>query len=104
MKKCENGDNECAGACRDDNPCGAQEPTRLNTSTIDSMSPTATSDDLEGARTDAEGNVLFTGMAGEESSGSSDLKYALVRGFKQFRSCGAFVAWGSIFAAFTFLL
>ena len=69
------------------------------------MSPTATSDEREGASTDAEGNVLFTGMAGEEISGSpSGSRNAFVRGVKHYWGYGAVVAWGSIFAAFAFLL
>ena len=68
------------------------------------MSPTATGDDLEGASTDAEGNILYTGMAGEENSGSSRSKDAFLTVIKQYRGYGIIVTWGSIFAAFAFLL
>ena len=104
VKNCESGDNKCASDCRDNNPCGAQEPTRLNTSTITSMLPTATDDDLEGMSTDADGNILFDGTADEESKGSSGFTGIIATGHEQIRGYGLVITFGSIFAVFAFLL
>ena len=65
------------------------------------MLPTATDEDLEGVNTDADGNVLFDGTAGEDSSGSSSI---FVMGQEQIRGYGMVMIFGSIFAAFAFLL
>ncbi|RKF71553.1 hypothetical protein GcC1_097005 [Golovinomyces cichoracearum] len=57
------GDTLCQGACREDHPCGAQNPTRVNaTSTSVSASHTETS----------TSGVAYSGLAGSSGSGSSD--------------------------------
>jgi len=76
------GDSSCQSACRDDNPCGAQNPTRVNTSTISTMSATATSGGS--AAGTASGGAVFTGFGGGSaattaagsSSGSGSKKSA----------------------------
>ena len=41
VENCAQGNSTCQSACRTDNPCGAQNPTRLNTTTVSTMSATA---------------------------------------------------------------
>jgi len=56
-------DNTCAAACVQDHPCGALNPTRVNTSTITTMPATST---LAGsaASTASDGSVVYTGFGG----------------------------------------
>jgi hypothetical protein len=51
-------DNNCASSCTQGHPCGALNPTRVNTSTITTMPATST----------ASANQVFTGLAGGSSS------------------------------------
>src|SRR5271163_1563967 len=56
-----NGDSTCQGACRDNNPCGAQNPTRVNvTSTSSAMSSTT----LPAGASSGTAGVVFTGLGG----------------------------------------
>jgi hypothetical protein len=79
-----NGDNACSSSCRQDHPCGAQDPIKPNSSTISStMSSSASRTASEaGATTDSSGGTIYSGFGGsasatgdsssaEESSGSS---------------------------------
>ncbi|KAI1463985.1 uncharacterized protein F4812DRAFT_218457 [Daldinia caldariorum] len=51
-------DNTCASSCREDHPCGAQNPTRSNTSSTAVPSATATETDSDNP------NAIYTGLAG----------------------------------------
>lgn len=42
VNKCANGDSGCQSACRQDNPCGAQNPKRMNVTTTASAAATST--------------------------------------------------------------
>lgn len=46
MLKC-NGDSTCQAACRTDNPCGAQDPKRVNVTTTSASASTATASPTE---------------------------------------------------------
>ncbi|KAI0837481.1 hypothetical protein F5Y06DRAFT_270527 [Hypoxylon sp. FL0890] len=59
-------DNTCAAACRDDHPCGALNPTRVN-STSSTSSPTATSSGAQAS----DSNAIYTGLAGSDSNSDS---------------------------------
>ncbi|KIW65219.1 hypothetical protein PV04_07497 [Phialophora macrospora] len=56
-------DNTCAAACVQDHPCGALNPTRVNTSTITTMPATSTTDGAA-ASTASDGSVVYTGFGG----------------------------------------
>ncbi|KAF2088347.1 hypothetical protein K490DRAFT_602, partial [Saccharata proteae CBS 121410] len=58
VANCSQGDNLCASACRTDNPCGAQSPVRVNTSTITTMSSTTSGGSA------ATGSAVYTGFGG----------------------------------------
>ncbi|KAK4116727.1 hypothetical protein N656DRAFT_775065 [Canariomyces notabilis] len=57
-------DNLCAADCREDHPCGAQNPTRVNTTSTSAASSTA-------APTSSSSNSVFDGFAGDSGSSSS---------------------------------
>ncbi|ROT34978.1 hypothetical protein SODALDRAFT_329186 [Sodiomyces alkalinus F11] len=60
-------DNACAAACREENPCGAQDPERVNVTSSSSASseptPSSTADANDG---------IFTGLAGSENNDDND--------------------------------
>lgn len=78
VNQCTQGDTSCQSACRTAHPCGAQNPTRVNSSTISSMASTTSSGSSatgsSGASTTASGSNTFTGFggAGATSTGTSD--------------------------------
>ncbi|KAI6088098.1 hypothetical protein F4821DRAFT_234548 [Hypoxylon rubiginosum] len=60
-------DNTCSGACREDHPCGALNPTRVNVTSSTSM-PSATSSGAQAT----DSNAIYTGLAGSsDDSGDS---------------------------------
>ena len=68
-----NGDNACSSSCRQDHPCGAQDPIRPNSSTISStMSSSAsrTASDSE-ATTDSSGGTIYSGFGGASATDDS---------------------------------
>jgi hypothetical protein len=108
-------------ACTQNDPCGAQNPTRVNTSTITTMSST-TSTAGNAVSTGADGSAVYSGFGGAAatttggggggggssgatatgSSSSSDAARNFVLNFGQLYGLGV-VATG-IFAGFAFLL
>ncbi|KAE8151080.1 hypothetical protein BDV25DRAFT_153327 [Aspergillus avenaceus] len=64
-----NGDSSCQASCRDDHPCGAQDPKRVNTTTA-----TATK---TASQTTTGGLAPFTGVADKNgvAKPSADLNY-----------------------------
>ncbi|ETI26257.1 hypothetical protein G647_03034 [Cladophialophora carrionii CBS 160.54] len=64
-------DNTCAAACVQDHPCGALNPTRVNTSTITTMPATSTTDGAA-ASTASDGSVVYTGFGGGAAATTSD--------------------------------
>ncbi|KAL8949213.1 MAG: hypothetical protein Q9222_004663 [Ikaeria aurantiellina] len=103
VDNCPKGDSACQSTCRTAHPCGAQNPTRVNTSTISStMSATATggsaaTDDASAAYT-GFGAATTTGSGGGDSSDAG----SLVVGFG--RSSGLAVVFVGISAGFIFSL
>ncbi|KAI1396645.1 hypothetical protein F4819DRAFT_491311 [Hypoxylon fuscum] len=64
-------DNTCSSSCREDHPCGASNPTRVNVTSSSSI-PSATS---SGASATDSNGAIYTGLAGsgdgDDSSSSS---------------------------------
>ena len=87
-------DNLCSSACRQDNPCGAQNPQRVNVTTTTSTSASATA-----APTDR----VVNGMADEDEGGDGTGRNAA--GMLRFGdSYGLAVVAGGLFAGFAMLL
>lgn len=92
------GNTPCQSACRQDHPCGAQNPTRVNTTTTATMASTTA--DVTGT-----GAAVFTGLAGATTTPSSSTKKnagnaALDMG----RAYGLAVVGAGIFAGFALVL
>jgi hypothetical protein len=111
-------DNTCAAACVQQHPCGAQNPTRVNTSTISTMSSTSSA---ANAASTVSGSAVYTGFGGSggaaatttgssggasstsgSNSSSSDAARNIVLNFGQLYGLGVVAT--SIFAGFAFLL
>ncbi|KAL8714780.1 MAG: hypothetical protein Q9220_001293 [cf. Caloplaca sp. 1 TL-2023] len=104
VDNCPKGDSACQSTCRTAHPCGAQNPTRVNTSTISStMAATATGGS---AATDGA-STAYTGFGaasttGSSSKGDSSDAGSFVVGFG--RSYGLAAVFIGISAGFTFFL
>lgn len=103
------GAQSCESACRSNNPCGAQNPTRINTTSTSSMASTTT---LPAGASSGTAGVVYTGLGGGavatatgSSGSSSDSKksgsqMALDLG----RSYGLAVVFTGIFAGFALVM
>ncbi|RMZ76120.1 hypothetical protein DV738_g5090, partial [Chaetothyriales sp. CBS 135597] len=85
VANCGTGNNACASSCREDNPCGAQSPTRVTT-TKTTASATATSGDSVSA------------TSGDTSSAATRLFLTAGEVY------GLTVVLGGVFAGFAFML
>ncbi|KXH43876.1 hypothetical protein CSAL01_01792 [Colletotrichum salicis] len=97
VKACGLGANNCASNCRQDNPCGAQNPTRQNsTSTAGTATASATASETSGA--------IYTGLgdSGSSSSGSSSGSGAAA--LEMGRSAGLAILVGSLIGGAALLL
>lgn len=99
VERCQ-GSAACQSACREDHPCGAKNPTRVNTSTVSTMSATATA-----TTSSAAGDVIYTGFAGStpttvSGAGTSAARVAVELG----RGYGLAVVAAGVFAGFAVLL
>lgn len=111
VNRCPRGDSACQSQCRTASPCGAQNPTRVNTSTISSTMSATSTGGGGAAATDA--SAIYTGFGAASttgsdsgsdsgSGGSSSNAQALAIGFG--RSWGLAVVFVGISAGFTFML
>ncbi|GAB1740906.1 hypothetical protein NU219Hw_g5980t1 [Hortaea werneckii] len=73
VANCAQADNACASSCRDDHPCGALNPTRVNTSTVSStMSETSGgSGNGAGTATTTGGDTVYTGFGGDSAAAAT---------------------------------
>ncbi|KAK7726033.1 hypothetical protein SLS57_003623 [Botryosphaeria dothidea] len=67
VNNCASGNNQCASDCRTKNPCGAQNPTRVNTTTTSS----ATTASATSSSTGSNFNSFGDGDSGDSSSSKS---------------------------------
>lgn len=99
-------DNTCAAACVQGHPCGATDPTRVNTSTITTMPATATTNGA--AASTASDGVIYTGFGGAAAAattaagGSGSAASRIIVNVGQVYGLGLLAT--GIFAAFSFLL
>ncbi|RMY52274.1 hypothetical protein D0865_05885 [Hortaea werneckii] len=71
VANCAQADNACASSCRDDHPCGALNPTRVNSSTVSStMSKTSAGSGAADATTSG-GDTVYTGFGGDSAAAAS---------------------------------
>lgn len=106
VNKCEQTDTSCQSACRSDNPCGAQNPTRVNTSTISTMAATTTSAGGKASTTGASASDTFTGFGGTSTASSKSVApariQALALGFGG--EYGLLIVLGGMMGGFMFML
>jgi len=70
VNNCGQGNNACAASCQQDHPCGAQNPTRVNTTSTASGTASATGGESGSAET---ATAVYSGFGSAASStGSSD--------------------------------
>ncbi|KAI9828659.1 MAG: hypothetical protein M1832_001762 [Thelocarpon impressellum] len=102
VNNCPSSDSACQSACREKRPCGAQEPKRVNTSTISTMTATA----KPGEATTSKGQV-FTGLGGAAATGTAGTGSKVNAGTVAIdlgRGYGLAAVMGGIFAGFALLL
>ncbi|KAK4952495.1 hypothetical protein LTR10_009301 [Elasticomyces elasticus] len=69
-----NGDSTCQSACRQQHPCGAQNPTKANTSTLTMSTSTSAAASGSGSAGSAGASTtdgVFSGFAGASSTGDA---------------------------------
>lgn len=99
--------NTCESACREDHPCGAQDPSPPNASLLTTTlsSVTATGVVNAAASTNAAGTV-YNGLAGAAATpgSSSDNKSGAQSAIDLGRSYGLATLFVGIFAGFAFVM
>ncbi|RMY66800.1 hypothetical protein D0862_15154 [Hortaea werneckii] len=71
VANCAQADNACASSCRADHPCGALNPTRVNTSSV-SSTMSKTSGGSGGAdATTTGGDTVYTGFGGDSAAAAT---------------------------------
>lgn len=107
-------DNLCASNCRANHPCGAQNPTRVNLSTVSTtMSKTASSSG-NAASTNTAGQTVYntgfgaaassTGSSSAASTSSSTTKSSGALALEVGQAYGLFVVAAGMFGGFAFML
>jgi len=101
-----NGDSTCQGACRDDHPCGAQNPTRVNVTTTSSAMSSTT---LPAGASSGTAGVVYTGLGGavatQTSSSSSSTKKSNAQAALDLgRSYGLIAVFTGLFAGFALVM
>ncbi|TEY49824.1 hypothetical protein BOTCAL_0283g00100 [Botryotinia calthae] len=88
--------NICQAACRDDNPCGAQNPTRINTTSSTTQSSTGT------AGASSTNAVAYTGLGGSSSTSTPKSGAQMTMDFG--KSYGLAVVFTGLFAGFALVM
>jgi len=91
VKNCGRDDHTCQNACREDNPCGAQNPKPPNSSATASAPRSSST-----SNTDDDEDGVFEGLAGDKTPSRAA---ALEMG----RTYGLAVVLGGLFASFAML-
>ncbi|PMD20951.1 hypothetical protein NA56DRAFT_626829 [Hyaloscypha hepaticicola] len=99
-----NGDTSCQSACRDDHPCGAQNPTRVNTTSSSTMASTT----LPAGATSGTAGVVYTGLGGGSvattAAASSNNKNGAQAALDLGRNYGLAVIFSGLFAGFALVM
>jgi len=101
------GDSSCQSACIQDHPCGAQNPTRVNTSTISTATATNTAGGGASAVSTASGGgTVYSGFGGATATSTvngGSTSGAATTLLTLGHSYGVFVVAAGIFAGFSLL-
>ncbi|EPE10419.1 hypothetical protein F503_05514 [Ophiostoma piceae UAMH 11346] len=85
-------DNSCSSDCRQKHPCGAQNPSRANTTTASASGASAT-----GSSTATASDTIYTGLGGNSGSSGSSSKSA---GVGRYSGLGLGLTLGGLAAGF----
>lgn len=98
VKDCGAWDNECSNSCREDHPCGAQDPKKSNATTSSVSKPSATPS--------SDPNQVFDGLSGETdgASSSNNNKGSGAAALHFGQAYGLVVVLTSLFAGFAIML
>lgn len=110
VRACPSNDAACQTACRTNNPCGAQDPTRVNTTTTSTTVATATA--TSGANDDGDSSedstAVFTGFGSSPTSsaeaGSDNSNNAQVLAIGFGHTYGLVIVLTAVCGCFTFML
>lgn len=95
----------CVTACRTSHPCGAQDPVRVNTSTISTMAATSSATGSSAAATSG-GSAVYTGFGSSSTSSSkadnSNKAQTIAIGIG--RTYGLVLVLAGVFGGFTLML
>ncbi|KAH7375254.1 hypothetical protein B0T11DRAFT_7516 [Plectosphaerella cucumerina] len=94
--------NQCSSDCRENNPCGAQDPQRVNATSSTSAGPEATA----ATTTTSSNGGIFTGLngAGPEDEDDSTDSPSAAAVLESNRALGAALLIGGFLGGFAFLL
>lgn len=95
-----NGNNNCASSCRQDHPCGAQDPKKYN---ITTTAASATGAEATASTTDAADTVYTSVDGNSDSSSSSSDKSGSATALEAGRKWGLAVVMGGMFVGFALL-
>jgi len=105
VTNCGLANNACSAACRDDNPCGAQNPTRVNTSTISTSTGTsATGTGTAGSATTTGYSAFGGAGGGSTATSTSTAKTGTAIALSLGHTYGLAVIAGGMFAGFALML
>jgi len=101
------GINTCQSACREDHPCGAQDPSPPNsTASVTTASTTPSPTAADGSASTNAGGTVFNGLGGAAATdaASSSKKNGAQAALDMGRSYGLAVVFTSIFAGFALIM
>ncbi|KAH6669422.1 hypothetical protein B0J14DRAFT_119058 [Halenospora varia] len=99
-----NGNTACQSACRDDHPCGAQNPTRVNSTSSSSVMASTT---LAAGASSGTAGVVYTGLGGAAATttaAASGNKSGAQAALDMGRSYGLAVIFAGLFAGFALIM
>ncbi|KAK6583382.1 hypothetical protein PZA11_004458 [Diplocarpon coronariae] len=99
-----NGNSQCQSACRDDHPCGAQNPTRVNLSTVTTSSTKSPAGATNGVVYNGLGDAGATTASSSSDAKETGTKSGSEMALNAGRSYGLAVVFAGIFAGFALVL
>ena len=108
VRACPSNDAACQTDCRTRNPCGAQDPKRVNISTTSTGAPSTATATGDATDSTAEATEVYTGFGSdstataESGNGNANDAQALVIGFGH--TYGLFIVLTIVCGCFTFMV
>ena len=98
--------NTCQAACREDNPCGALDPSPPNATLTSTSVPAPTATVGDGAASTNAAGTVYNGLGGAAATdpASTDNKSGAQSALDLGRSYGLAAVFAGIFAGFAFFM